>query len=80
MQANVDLYDAVTDTWSSLSPMTVARGGLSLGIVLTPAPVIYAVGGFHCTNGTRTPDAAFAPFDKPPSTVPLQYAAPRTMV
>lgn len=51
VQANVDVYDGVANKWSSLSPMTVARGGLSLGIVLTPDPVVYAVGGFHCTNG-----------------------------
>ena len=54
VRADVDVYDPVSDKWSSLKPMAVARGGFNLGSVITPAfpgGLIYAVGGFHCVNG-----------------------------
>ena len=53
VQANLDVYNSITDTWRSLTPMPTMRGGLSLAAVLTglSAPMLYAVGGFHCTNG-----------------------------
>lgn len=54
VQANVDVYDPATDKWSPLQPMKTKRGGFSLGSISSPtfpAGLLFAVAGFHCTNG-----------------------------
>lgn len=48
-QADVNIYHPANDTWHALPPMPTRRAGLAL--VLLGESLLFAIGGFQCTNG-----------------------------